>query len=88
MSNRFQLKVLNGQSFSWAPVCAGVPQGSNLGPLFSLIYINDLSKDISSTAKLFVDDTFIFSVVDDVNVSVAPGIYPSTFNNVCFVRED
>ena len=70
LSNRFQRVVLNGQSSSWAPVCAGVPQGSILGPLFFLIYINDLSKDISSTVKLFADDTSIFSVVDDVNVSV------------------
>ena len=70
LSNRFQLVVLNGQSSSWTPVCAGVPRGSILGPLFFLIYINDLSKDISSTVKLFADDTFIFSVVGDVNVSV------------------
>ena len=70
LSNRFQWVVLNGQSSSWTPVYAGVPQGSILGPLFFLIYINDLSKDISSTVKLFADDTSIFSVVDDVNVSV------------------
>ena len=70
LSNRFQQVVLNEQSSSWAPVCAGAPQGSNLEPLFFLIYINDLRKDISSTVKLFADDTSIFSVVDDVNVSL------------------
>ena len=70
LSNRFQRVVLNGQSSSWTPVYAGVPQGSILGPLFFLIYINDLSKDISSIAKLFANDTSIFSVVDDVNVSL------------------
>ena len=69
LSNRFQWVVLNGQSSSWAPVCAGVPQGSILGPLF-FVYINDLSKGISSTAKLFANDTSIFSVVDYVNVSI------------------
>ena len=52
------------------PVCAGVPQGPTLGPLFFLIYIYDLSEEISSTVKLFADDISIFSVVDDVNVPV------------------
>ena len=69
LSNRFQRVVLNGQSSSWTPVYAGVTQGSILGTLFFLNYMNDLSKDISSTVKPFADDTFIFSVVDDVNVS-------------------
>ena len=57
LNNRFQWVVLNGQSSSWAPICAGVFQGSFLGPLFFLIYINDLIKHIFSTAKLFADDT-------------------------------
>ena len=70
LSNRFQRVVLNGLSSSWTPVYASVPQGSILGHLFFLTHINDLSKDISSTVKLFVGDTPIFSVVDDVNVSV------------------
>ena len=68
-NNRLKRVVLNGQTSAWTPVFAGVPQGSVLGPLFFLIYINDLTKDTSSTAKLFADDTSIFSVVNDINVS-------------------
>ena len=69
LNNRLQRVVLNGQTSAWTPVLAGVPQGSILGPLFFLIYINDLTKDISSTAKLFADDTSIFSVVNNINVT-------------------
>ena len=68
-SNRFQPAVLNGQSPLWTPVYAGVPRGSILGLLFFLIYINDLSKNISSEVKLFADDTSIFSAFNDFNVS-------------------
>ena len=70
LSHRFQRVVLNGgQSSTWLPVTAGVPQGSILGPLLFLIYMNDLSNNLSSTAKLFADDTSFFSVVNDVNLS-------------------
>ena len=69
LSHRFQRVVLNGQSSTWLPVTAGVPQGSILGPLLFLIYINDLSNNLSSTTKLFADDTSLFSVLNDVNLS-------------------
>ena len=61
--NRKHRVVLNEQVSSWANVKAGGLQGSNLGPLLSLFYINDLSKVVSSNAKLFADDTLSFFVI-------------------------
>ena len=60
---------MNGKSSGWSSVTAGVPQGSVLGPLFFLVYINDLVDNISSDAKLFADDTSLFTVVYDVDVA-------------------
>ena len=65
LDNRQQRVVLNGQCSNWAKNCSGVPQGSILGPLFFLIYINDISIDLESDVKLFADDTSLFSVVFD-----------------------
>ena len=69
LSNRKQRVVLNGQVSTWTSVNAGVPQGSILGALLFLIYINYLSDNLSSNVKLFADDTSLFSVIHDINVS-------------------
>ena len=69
LNNRKQRIVLNGQVSTFTSVNGGVPQGSILGPLLFLIYINDLSNNLSSNVKLFADGTSLFSIIHDINVS-------------------
>ena len=71
LSDRYQRVVLNGQTSNWNKIKAGVPQGSILGPLFFLIYINDLPFELRCSAKLLADDTSLFSVVENVNKTIA-----------------
>ena len=61
-----QRVLLNGQNSSWKGITSGDPQGSILGPLFSLIYTNILSDGLSSNRKLFADDAPLFFVVHGV----------------------
>ena len=71
LSNRFHGVVLNGKTSEREKISAGVPQGSILGPLFFLIYINDLIDGIPSIVKLFADDLSLFSVIKNKNISAS-----------------
>ena len=69
LSNRKQRVVFNGQTSSWAIITTGIPQGSILGPLLFLIYINNLPDGFTSIVKLFADDTSLFSLFHDITTS-------------------
>ena len=71
LHNRKHRVGLNGQCSCWADVRAGVPQGSIVGPLLFLTYINNLSDGLKSECKLFTDDTSLFSMVHDINTSAS-----------------
>ena len=58
--DRRQRVVVDGEVSNWKSVLSGVPQGSVLGPILFLIYINDLDDDITSKVLKFADDTKVF----------------------------
>jgi hypothetical protein len=71
LHNRSIRVVINGQCGPWALTNAGVPQGSILGPLLFLVFINDVVNDIGSDINLFADDTSLMNVIDQLNTTYA-----------------
>ena len=63
LTHRRQRVIVDGKISNWKSVLSGVPQGSVLGPILFLIYINDLEDDISSKVLKFADDTKVFRKV-------------------------
>ena len=70
-SNQYQPVVLRGHYSSWASILSGVQtQGTVLGPVLFLIYINNVSRNISSHTRLFADDMKVYRVLRDTNEDV------------------
>ena len=63
LGNRSQRVVIDGEESDSIPVNSGVPQGSVLGPILFLAYINDLPDGISSQVCLFADDTALYLTI-------------------------
>ena len=65
LKDRTQAVVIKGKISSYKTVQSGVPQGSVLGPLLFLVYINDIVTNIESQVKLFADDTSMYLRMND-----------------------
>ena len=65
LTERMQRVVINGYTSEFKLVEAGVPQGSILGPLLFLIYINYIVREFHCNVRLFADDTSLYIVVEN-----------------------
>ena len=71
LEDRTQNVVVEGKSSPAAPVLSGVPQGTVLGPLLFLIFINDLPSVVRSQVRLFADDCLMYRPVHSIEDQVA-----------------
>ena len=69
LADRSQVVKVNGEESFPAPVISGIPQGSVLGPLLFVIYINDLPETVKSQVFLFADDTKVFKQIKSLEDS-------------------
>ena len=68
LDDRKQRVVINGSYSDYSNIESGVPQGSVLGPLLFLVYINYLERNIKSNIKFFADDTMLFPKVKNPEI--------------------
>ena len=67
LNNRTQRVVVDGHTSTESPVLSGVPQGSVLGPVLFLIFINDIAKSLHSSVRLFADDCLLYREIKSKN---------------------
>jgi hypothetical protein len=67
LMSRKQRVIVDGEASDWAPVASGVPQGTVLGPVLFLAFINDLPNTVTSKMKLFADDCIVYNPIHSIN---------------------
>ena len=71
LGSRSQQVVIDGEESESIPVTSGVPQGSVLGPILFLVYINDLPDEVRSWVRLFADGTALYLTMESKDDSSA-----------------
>jgi hypothetical protein len=71
LARRSQRVIVNGAESNEAPVVSGIPQGSYIGPILFVLYINDLPRHAQSQVRIFADDTKLFNKSDDTEARTA-----------------
>ena len=67
LSNRAQIIITDGVNSNVSKISSGVPQGSILGPLLFLLYVNDLPLELKSESDMYADDTTLYNIGSNVN---------------------
>ena len=63
LSHRRQRVAVNNATSDWAPVTSGIPQGTVLGPILFVIFVNDLPNNVTSETLMFADDTKLLKII-------------------------
>ncbi len=80
LKDRKQKVVVNGEESDWTDIQSGIPQGSVLGPVLFLIYVNDLPDVVECMIKMFADDTKLYG---QVNGQDGSNTIQSSLHNTC-----
>ena len=65
LTNRRQRVLLNGSPSDWEAVVSGVPQGTIMGPIFFLLFVNDVPNTLYCKVMLFADDAKLYSTINE-----------------------
>ena len=80
------MMLLNGQTFGWKPARVGFFKDSILGSLFFQIYVDDIFSNLSTSVKIFADDTSLFPIINDASETFTITAYKVSVCEVFLAR--